>query len=153
MESIIYEGYGPRGTAIMIECLSDNCNRTVGEVRHAFTRCGGNLSTDGSVSYFIYQKRVITYAAGIDEALLMEVALEAGAKDIISYNDVIYVYTAWESLWILKDILTQADYNAKTVKILILLLSKVNMNTKTAIKLLHLINILKHCEGVHEGLS
>lgn len=64
MESIIYEGYGLGGTAVMIECLSDNRNRTVGEVRHGFTKCGGNLGTDGSVAYCSPKKGVITYAPG-----------------------------------------------------------------------------------------
>ena len=67
METIIYEGYGPGGTAVMIECLSDNRNRTVAEVRHAFTKCGGNLGTDGSVAYLFTKKGVITYAPGLDE--------------------------------------------------------------------------------------
>ncbi|SUG77600.1 Probable transcriptional regulatory protein YebC [Salmonella enterica subsp. enterica] len=61
METIIYEGYGPGGTAIMIECLSDNRNRTVAEVRHAFSKCGGNLGTDGSVAYLFSKKGVISF--------------------------------------------------------------------------------------------
>ncbi|SUI57883.1 Probable transcriptional regulatory protein YebC [Serratia marcescens] len=97
METIIYEGYGPGGTAVMIECLSDNRNRTVAEVRHAFTKCGGNLGTDGSVAYLFTKKGVITYAPGLDEDSVMEAALEAGAEDIVTYDDgAIDVFTAWE---------------------------------------------------------
>ncbi|SQI41920.1 Probable transcriptional regulatory protein YebC [Serratia plymuthica] len=107
METIIYEGYGPGGTAVMIECLSDNRNRTVAEVRHAFTKCGGNLGTDGSVAYLFTKKGVITYAPGLDEDAVMEAALEAGAEDIVSYDDgVIDVFTAWENLGEVKDALT-----------------------------------------------
>ena len=76
METIIYEGYGPGGTAIMIECLSDNRNRTVAEVRHAFSKCGGNLGTDGSVAYLFSKKGVISFEKG-DEDTIMEAALEA----------------------------------------------------------------------------
>ena len=76
METIIYEGYGPGGTAVMVECLSDNRNRTVAEVRHAFTKTGGNLGTDGSVSYLFSKKGVISFEKG-DEDAIMEAALEA----------------------------------------------------------------------------
>ncbi|WP_205420123.1 YebC/PmpR family DNA-binding transcriptional regulator, partial [Klebsiella pneumoniae] len=71
METIIYECYGPGGTAIMIECLSDNRNRTVAEVRHAFSKCGGNLGTDGSVAYLFSKKGVISFEKG-DEDTIME---------------------------------------------------------------------------------
>ena len=87
METIIYEGYGPAGTAVMVECLSDNRNRTVSEVRHAFTKTGGNLGTDGSVSYLFTKKGVISYPAGTDEDQVMDAALEAGADDVVTYDD------------------------------------------------------------------
>ncbi len=86
METIIYEGYGPGGTAVMVECLSDNRNRTVAEVRHAFSKCGGNLGTDGSVAYLFSKKGVISFEAG-DEDTIMEAALEAGAEDVVTYDD------------------------------------------------------------------
>ncbi len=79
METIIYEGYGPGGTAIMIECLSDNRNRTVAEVRHAFSKCGGNLGTDGSVAYLFSKKGVISFEKG-DEDTIMEAALKLARK-------------------------------------------------------------------------
>ncbi|WP_016610078.1 YebC/PmpR family DNA-binding transcriptional regulator, partial [Yersinia pestis] len=106
METIIYEGYGPGGTAVMVECLSDNRNRTVSEVRHAFTKTGGNLGTDGSVSYLFTKKGVISYAPGLEEDTVMDAALEAGADDIVVYDDgAIDVFTAWESLGAVKDAL------------------------------------------------
>jgi YebC/PmpR family DNA-binding regulatory protein len=86
-EEITYEGYGPGGVAIMVECLTDNRNRTVAEVRHAFTRFGGNLGADGSVAYLFNQVGLISFAAGADEDLLMEAALEAGAEDILMNSD------------------------------------------------------------------
>ncbi|WP_060443145.1 YebC/PmpR family DNA-binding transcriptional regulator, partial [Serratia marcescens] len=118
METIVYEGYGPGGTAVMIECLSDNRNRTVAEVRHAFTKCGGNLGTDGSVAYLFTKKGVITYAPGLDEDTVMEAALEAGAEDIVTYDDgAIDVFTAWESLGAVKDALTAAGFEAEAAEV------------------------------------
>lgn len=151
MESIIYEGYGPGGVAVMIECLSDNRNRMVGEVRHAFTKCGGSLGTDGSVAYLFTKKGVINYAPGVDEDALMETALEAGAEDIVSYdNDVISVFTAWESLGALKDALTAAGFNAQAAEIIMVPSTKANMDLENAPKLLRLIDMLEDCDDVQE---
>jgi YebC/PmpR family DNA-binding regulatory protein len=82
-----YEGYGPRGAAVLVECLTDNRNRTVAEVRHAFTRHGGNLGADGSVSYLFNQVGLLAFAPGADEDALMDAALEAGAEDVIAHAD------------------------------------------------------------------
>jgi len=80
---ISYEGYGPGGTAVMVHCLTDNRNRTVADVRHAFTKFGGNLGADGSVNYLFNQVGQLLYAAGSDEDAVMEAAIEAGAEDVI----------------------------------------------------------------------
>ncbi|OUK59565.1 YebC/PmpR family DNA-binding transcriptional regulator [Klebsiella pneumoniae] len=80
METIIYEGYGPGGTAVMVECLSDNRNRTVAEVRHAFTKTGGNLGTDGSVSYLFSKKGVIFYTAWEEMGAVRDALEAAGLK-------------------------------------------------------------------------
>lgn len=87
VEEIRYEGYGPAGVAVLVECMTDNRNRTVGEVRHAFTKCGGNLGTDGSVAYLFGKKGIITFAPGANEDKIMEVALEAGADDVTTNED------------------------------------------------------------------
>ncbi len=86
-EEIRYEGYGPGGAAVMVDCLSDNRNRTVADVRHAFTKYNGQLGTDGSVSFMFTHEGVITFAPGADEDAIMEVALEAGAEDVITTDD------------------------------------------------------------------
>lgn len=86
-EEIRYEGYAPGGVAVMVDCMTDNRNRTVAEVRHAFTKHGGNLGTDGSVGYLFSKQGVITFEPGSDEEAIMEAALEAGAEDIISGDD------------------------------------------------------------------
>lgn len=86
LETIIYEGYGPCGTAFMVECMTDNRNRTVSDVRHGFTKFGGNLGTSGSVAYLFTKKGVIEFESG-DEDQIMEIALEAGADDVITNDD------------------------------------------------------------------
>jgi YebC/PmpR family DNA-binding regulatory protein len=86
-EEIRYEGYAPGGVAVMVDCMTDNRNRTVAEVRHAFTKYGGNLGTDGSVAYMFTKQGVITFEPGSDEDAIMEAALDAGADDIITGED------------------------------------------------------------------
>jgi YebC/PmpR family DNA-binding regulatory protein len=86
-EEILYEGYGPGGVAVMVECMTDNRNRTVAEVRHAFTKFGGNLGADGSVAYLFTKVGLFTLAAGIDEDAVMETAIEAGADDVVVDTD------------------------------------------------------------------
>ena len=86
-EEIRYEGYGPGGLAVMVDCMTDNRNRTVAEVRHVFTKSGGNLGTDGSVAYLFSKQGIISYPPGSDEDRIMEVALEAGAEDVVSNDD------------------------------------------------------------------
>lgn len=86
-EEIRYEGYGPGGVAVMVDCMTDNKNRTVGEVRHAFSKRGGNLGTDGSVAYMFSNTGVISYAPGKDEDAVMEAALEGGADDVLTQDD------------------------------------------------------------------
>ncbi len=86
-EAARYEGYGPGGVAVMVECLTDNINRTVSEVRHTFSKHGGNLGTDGCVAYLFSHKGVISYPADVDEDAVMEAALEAGAEDVETNED------------------------------------------------------------------
>ena len=82
-----YEGYGPGGVAVMVDCMTDNRNRTVAEVRHAFSKAGGNLGTDGSVAYQFAKAGVLSYSNRVDEDRLMEAALEAGAEDVRNNDD------------------------------------------------------------------
>lgn len=86
-EEIRYEGYGPGGVAVIVDTLTDNRNRTVAEVRHAFSKCGGNLGTSGSVAFQFTEQGVLSYPANSDEDRLMEVAIEAGADDVLSDED------------------------------------------------------------------
>jgi YebC/PmpR family DNA-binding regulatory protein len=151
METIIYEGYGPGGTAVMVECLSDNRNRTVSEVRHAFSKTGGNLGTDGSVAYLFTRKGVITFAPGLAEDDVMDAALEAGADDIVTYDDgTIDVFTAWETVGQVKDTLEAAGLKAESAEVTMIPSTKADMDEETAPKLLRLIDMLEDCDDVQE---
>ena len=86
-EEARYEGYGPGGVAVMVDCLTDNRNRTVAEVRHAFSKFGGNLGADGSVAYLFELTGLLSYPSGSDEEKIMETAIDAGATDIVSSDD------------------------------------------------------------------
>ncbi|ASK34634.1 YebC/PmpR family DNA-binding transcriptional regulator [Alloalcanivorax mobilis] len=87
MEEITYEGYGKNGVAVLVETMTDNVNRTVAEVRHAFSKFGGNLGTSGSVAFMFTKRGEIFFEPGIDEEKLMEQALEAGAEDVEENDD------------------------------------------------------------------
>lgn len=87
LEEIRYEGYGPGGVAVIVDCLTNNRKRTVSEVRHAFTKYGGNLGTDGSVAYLFAEKGQIIFAPGTNEDLVITVALEVGAEDVSTDQD------------------------------------------------------------------
>ena len=151
METIVYEGYGPGGTAVMVECLSDNRNRTVSEVRHAFTKSGGNLGTDGSVSYLFTKKGVISYPAGLDEDTVMEAALEAGADDVVVNDDgSIDVFTSPEDFGSVKDALDAAGLEAEMAEVSLIPSTKAELDLDTAPKLLRLIDMLEDCDDVQE---
>lgn len=151
METIIYEGYGPGGAAVMVECLSDNRNRTVSEVRHAFSKTGGNLGTDGSVSYLFSKRGVISYNAGVNEDALMEAALDAGAEDIITYDDgMIDVFTNPENFGAVKDALDAEGFVSESAEVSLISSTKVDLDIELAPKLLRLIDLLEDCDDVQE---
>ncbi|KJG11280.1 hypothetical protein UA38_05035 [Photobacterium kishitanii] len=151
VETVIYEGYGPAGTAVMVECMTDNRNRTVSGVRHAFSKAGGNLGTDGSVSYLFEKKGVISYATGIDEDAVMEVALESGADDIETNDDgSIDVYTTPADFGAVKDALDNAGFAAENAEVTLVPSTKAELDITTAPKLLRLIDALEDLDDVQE---
>lgn len=111
-EEMVYEGYGPRGVAVIVEAMTDNRNRTASEVRHAFDKFGGNLGQSGCVSYLFEDKGVIVIEkdAKIDEDKLMETALEAGAEDFLTEDDCYEIYTETSDVYAIKDALEAAGY-------------------------------------------
>lgn len=107
-ESIRYEGYGPNGVAIIVDCLTDNRNRTAGDVRSKFTKRGGNLGTAGSVSYMFERKGIITIPSDYDEEEMMMTSLDAGADDFETEDDVYVITTTPENFVKVKESLEEA---------------------------------------------
>lgn len=150
LETIVYEGYGPGGTAVMVECMTDNRNRTVSEVRHAFSRSGGNLGTDGSVAYLFEKKGVISYSDA-DEETVMEAALEAGAEDVTVNDDgSIDVYTLWEEFGAVKDALDASGLTSENAEVTMIPSTNAELDEETAPKLLRLIDMLEDLDDVQE---
>jgi YebC/PmpR family DNA-binding regulatory protein len=117
-EEIRYEGYGPSGIAIMLDCLTDNKNRTVAEVRNVFSKRGGNMGTDGSVAYLFNKKGIISLPAGTNEDAVIEIALEAGAEDIVTNDDSsVDVFTSPEDFGSVKEALTSANFEAESAEV------------------------------------
>ncbi len=116
----VYEGYGPGGVAVMVECLTDNINRTVADVRHAFSKFGGNLGTEGSVAYMFHKKGTIVYQRSKikDFDSLFEKALEAGAEDVKEDEDAVEIITTPESFHALKDVLDRMGLEADVADIM-----------------------------------
>lgn len=150
-EEIRYEGYGPSGIAIMMDCLTDNRNRTVAAVRNVFTKRGGNMGTDGSVAYLFNKKGIISYAAGTDEDTVMEAALEAGADDIVTNDDgTVDVFTAPEDYAAVKDALDAAGLEATSAEVTMHPETTVDLDAKDAEKALAMIDAFEDLDDVQD---
>ncbi|BBT94751.1 putative transcriptional regulatory protein [Aeromonas veronii] len=150
LDTIVYEGYGPAGSAVMVECLTDNRNRTVAEVRHAFSKCGGNLGTDGSVAYLFSKKGLLTFV-GVDEDALMDAALEAGADDVVTEEDgTIEVYTTPNDFGTVLDGLEAAGFKAQSAEVTMIPSTEAELDAETAPKLMRLIDMLEDLDDVQE---
>ncbi len=149
-EEVRYEGYGLGGTAIMVDTLTDNRNRTVADVRHAFSKHGGNLGTDGSVAYLFNKQGFISFANG-DEDQIMEVALESGAEDVISNEDgTIDVVTTPEDFFTVKDALTDAGLESSHAEVTMEPANRVELNLGDAEKFMKLIDRLEDLDDTQE---
>ncbi|EOD56103.1 YebC/PmpR family DNA-binding transcriptional regulator [Aeromonas molluscorum] len=150
LETIVYEGYGPAGSAVMVECLTDNRNRTVAEVRHAFSKSGGNLGTDGSVAYLFSKKGLLTFV-GVDEDALMDAALEAGADDVVTEEDgSIEVYTTPNDFGTVLDALEAAGFKPQNAEVTMIPSTEAELDAETAPKLMRLIDMLEDLDDVQE---
>ncbi len=153
-ENIRYEGYGPGGTAVIVDCLTDNRNRTVGEVRHAFSKAGGNLGTDGSVAYLFNKLGILSYAPSVDEDALMDAALEAGAEDVISYDDgAVDVMTTPETYLAVKDALIAAGFEPDSSEVTMQATIQAELDADDAEKMMRLIDRLEDLDDVQDVYS
>jgi len=142
-EEVRYEGYGLGGTAIMVDCLTDNRNRTVSDVRHAFSKHGGNLGTDGSVSYMFSKQGFISFTSG-DEDAIIEVAIESGADDVITNDDgSIDVMTTPDDFFSVKDALVANNLNPEHSQITMEPTNRIELNLEDAEKFMKLIDRLE----------
>lgn len=154
LENIRYEGYGPGGVAVMVECLTDNRTRTVSDVRHAFTKHGGNLGTDGSVAYLFSKRGVISFAPGADEDKIMEIALEAGADDVQTNADKsIDVYTDPEHFEKVRDALQKADLKIAQAEVTMIASNEVNLDQDNAEKMVKMLDMLEELDDVQNVYS
>ncbi len=147
-EAVTYEGYGVGGVAVLVECLTDNRNRTVAEVRHAFTKRGGNLGTDGSVAYLFSRVGQISFEAG-DEEHIMDAALEAGADDVVAGDDgSIEVTTAFEDFLSVKDALIEGGLSPDHAEVTMLPSVTVTMDSQGAEKIMGLVDMLEDLDDI-----
>lgn len=155
LEEVRYEGYGPGGTALMVDCMTNNRNRTVGEVRHAFTKNGGNLGTDGSVAYLFKKLGQLSFAPGTDEERLMEMSLELGAEDVIVHDDKsIEVITTPENFLNIKTMLAKDGFHPEESEVAMIALTNVTITDKeTAEKVVDLIDMLEDLDDVQNVYS
>ena len=150
-EEIRYEGYGPAGVAFIADCLSDNRNRTVAEVRHAFSKSGGNLGQSGSVAYMFSSLGVLLYSPEHDEETIMEAALEAGAEDVIVDEDgSIEVITAAEEYVSVKQAMTDAGFEPDESDLTMRSSVNTELSVDDGAKVLRLVDMLESSDDVQE---
>jgi YebC/PmpR family DNA-binding regulatory protein len=148
-EEVRYEGYGIQGAAVLVECLTDNRTRTVGEVRHAFSKHGGNLGTDGSVAYLFKHCGQLVFPPGSDEDKLMEAALDAGADDVVTENDgSIEVLTSPHDFVPVKDALAKKGLRSELAEITMKPTSEVAITGDDAQKMRRLLDALENIDDV-----
>ncbi len=153
-ESLTYEGYAPGGVAVMVECLTDNRNRTVAEIRHAFSKYGGNLGTDGSVAYLFTKAGVLNFAPGVSEEVVLEAALEAGADDVVPAADgSIEVLTTPEAYTSVKDALEAAGLTPENAQITMRASLEVELDVEGGQKVLRLLEALEDLDDTQDVYS
>jgi YebC/PmpR family DNA-binding regulatory protein len=154
LEEVSFEGYGPGGIAIIVESMTDNNNRTVAEVRHAFTKSGGNLGTNGSVSYLFEKKGIITVSSEQDAEQIMEVSIEAGAEDIEINEDLTTtVSSSPEDFHNIKNALINQDFNIDDSEISLVPETTVQADMDTSLKVFKLLEMLEDLDDTQNVTS
>jgi len=150
-EEARYEGYGPGGAAILVECATDNRNRTVSEVRHAFTKNGGNLGTDGSVAYLFKKAGVFSFPSGSNEDAVMEAAINAGAEDVITDEDGgIEVVSAPEDFETVRAALAAAGLEAEQAEVTMRPTTSAPLQGDDAERMMKLLDMLDDLDDVQD---
>ncbi|WP_349810867.1 YebC/PmpR family DNA-binding transcriptional regulator [Xanthomonas dyei] len=154
-EEVRYEGYAPGGVAVIVDCLTDNRVRTVADVRHAFSKCGGNMGTDGSVAFMFKRLGVLSFAAGSDEDTLTDAAIEAGADDVVVYPEdgAIDVLTAPDAFAKVKDALAAAGLEPAHAEITFRAENDIAVDGDTALQVRKLLDMLEDLDDVQDVYS
>lgn len=154
-EEIRYEGYAPGGVAVIVDCMTDNKVRTVADVRHAFTKCGGNLGTDGSVSFMFKKLGVLSYLPGTDQASVENAAIEAGADDIVVYPDdgSIDVLTSPDSFEAVRQAMEAAGLKPEHAEVGLRADNDIAVSGDTAQAVLKMIHMLEDLDDVQNVYS
>lgn len=150
LEEIRYEGYGPNGVAVMVDCLTDNRNRTVSEVRHVFSKMGGNLGTDGSVSYLFTKKGQLSFSGSVNEDKVMELAVEAGAEDVEHDGENIVVSTTPETFGEIEDALKAAGFKPVNAEVTMVAATTVSLGLEEARQFFKMVEMLEELDDVQE---
>jgi YebC/PmpR family DNA-binding regulatory protein len=149
-----YEGYGPGGTAVMVDCLTDNKNRTVADVRHAFSKFGGNLGAEGSVNYLFNHVGQLLYPSGVDEEAIMEAAIEAGAEDVIADDEgSIEVLTEPADFETVRDDMLAAGYEPEDAQLTMRASTSSELGAREAESMIKLLEALEDIDDVQEVYS
>ena len=150
-EEIRYEGYGINGAAVIVDCMTDNRTRTAADVRHAFSKYGGNLGTDGSVAFLFRHCGQIVFAPGTGEDRVMEAAIDAGAEDVIANDDgSIEVVTGPYDFMAVKDALAKAGLEPELAEVVMKPLNEVEMKGEDAQRMQKLVDALESLDDVQE---
>lgn len=151
-ENIVYEGYGPSGVAVVVEALTDNRNRTAGDLRHYFDKCGGNMGQPGSVMFMFSRQGIITIDAdGLDEDAVMEAALDAGAEDFSAEDGIFEIETAPNDLGTVRDALETAGYNFLSAEVAYIPSTTTSLdNPEDVAKMEKLIDMLEENDDVQD---
>ncbi|KAG0944225.1 hypothetical protein G6F31_014621 [Rhizopus arrhizus] len=154
-EEIRYEGYAPGGVAVIVDCLTDNRVRTVADVRHAFSKCGGNMGTEGSVAFMFKRLGVLSFAPGADEEAITEAAIEAGADDIVVYPDdgAIDVVTSPDAFNAVKDAMAAAGHVAGHAEITFRADNDIKVEGEVALQVKKLLDMLEDLDDVQDVAS
>jgi YebC/PmpR family DNA-binding regulatory protein len=154
-EELRYEGYAPGGVAVIVECVSDNRQRTVADVRHAFSKFGGNLGTDGSVAYLFRKVGVLSFAPGAAEGRIMDAAIEAGADDVVVHPDdaSIEVLAAPEAFETVKQAMVSAGLNPDAAEVTLRADTSIGVEGETAQSVARLLEWLDDLDDVQNVYS
>ena len=148
-DELTYEGYAPGGVAVLVECMTDNRNRTVGDVRHGFSKRGGNLGTDGSVAYMFDRKGQILFEPGTSEDDVMEIAIESGADDVETEDDgSITVSTMADDYLAIKDALVSGGFEPAASEVAMIAQNYNELDVDMGEKVLRLVDALEDLDDV-----